>query len=269
MIQAPLELLATRHTPAPAPGLQLAVEGGRAFGLLTADEPAVGRDAHEAWARSITVHAYAVEGEPRVASRSLVGARRLLADPLPDRTDASRPIALPFTVDLEAWLGAGTWSVWATAREHASARRRVDLAAASPLDLPDPSPAEALLLARARLRAGRADESGALFAVALRDARLAADPDLGASFDAACAAARAGDATLAVRLLCDGLARDQHALAAALRAHVMGGLDGLADPLVHELADQEVARLRWLRDEEPDLASLRGTAGFAALFAPA
>lgn len=266
MIPDPVELLPTRLTPPPAPGLQLALACGWAFGLLRVDEPGADPRTHEAWARSINVHAYA-DGEPAIRSRPLLGGRRLLADPLPERTTGG-PLTVPFVVDLQAWLGDGAWFVWATAREHASAPRRVELPAA-PLELDDPTPGEALLLARARLRAGRVLEADALFAAALRDERLAADPDAGASLDAACAAARRGSEGLALSLLRDGVRSGQRALAAALQGHVLGGLDGVADPRFGELVAQEVARLAGLRDQDPDLASLRGSPAFRAVFQPA
>ena len=67
MVPAPLYLVATRLTPAPGPGLQLATAGGWLFGRLVVDEPEASSAVHEAWARSIMLHAYADE-EPAVAS---------------------------------------------------------------------------------------------------------------------------------------------------------------------------------------------------------
>lgn len=274
MLRDPIELVRTRLTPSPAPGLQLATSGSWAFGLLSVEEPEASHRAHEAWARSIMLHAYADQA-PGVRSRGLVGPRRLLVDPLPGRA-AGGPLELPFAFDLHAWLGAGAWFVSATARDHAAAPRRVELTGPA-LDLgAAPTPAEALLLARTRLRADHVTEADALLGAALQDEDLKADASAGALFDAACAAARAGQVAegqarhaagaRALGLLRDGVQRAQRALAAALQAHLLASLDGAPDERFDALLAQEVERLRWLREDDPDLASLRGSLAFAGVF---
>lgn len=284
MLRAPLYLLATRATPPPSPGLHLAALDGWAFGRLVVDEPDASPAAHERWARAVVVHAYA-DGPPQVASRALVGPRALLADPLPGRP--AGPLALPFAVDLRAHLDlvGGAWFVRATAEEHTSGAARADLSLAGDAPLSalavDPTPAEALLLARIDLAAGRLEAAAARFAAALTDEGVAAALDAGALHDAACAAARlAAEApeaaarhaagARALTLLRDAGQRTQRALAARLQRHLLEALDGdgHGDGGLEPLVAQEVEHLRWVRDGDPDLAHLRATSAFAALFRP-
>jgi hypothetical protein len=171
---------------------------------------------------------------------------------------------------------------------------------------PERSPAEALVLGRAHLGAGQPQRADAHLTAALKDDALKADLEGGAIYDAACAAARvsalAQDSATrqaagarALSLLRDDVQRAQKALAAHLQAHVLGSLDrrpsarsagvesgrgeravprsGSIDPLSDErqrrlamLMEQEVVHLRWARDEDPDLASIRPSVAFAAIF---
>lgn len=274
MLRAPVFFSTTRFTPAAAPGLTLAApdpEAGWVFGTLTVDDDP---SQAAAWARALVLHAYADE-EPAVRARPVVSRRPLLVDP-----PASGALTLAFAVDAGELLGLeGGWFVTATARHHTSAPLHLRARGPRPEALGEPSsPAEAAILARTCLRAGQVQRADALFAAALADDAVKADPGAGVVYDAACAAARvAAQASeqarhaagaRALTLLRDDLQRRQRALAARTQQHVLAALDGPPGE-VDGLLGHEIEHLRWARDEDPDLAHLRPTSAFAALFRPA
>ncbi|MBX3470131.1 MAG: hypothetical protein KF878_24915 [Planctomycetes bacterium] len=274
MLRAPVHFSTTRFTPAAGPGLTLTTpepEAGWVFGALVIDDHP---SQAAAWARALVLHAYADE-EPAVRVSPVVVGRHLLIDP-----PASGALTLAFAADAGELLGLeGGWFLTATARHHTSAPLHLRARGPRPEALGEPSsPAEAAILARTCLRAGDVQRADALFGAALADDTVRVDPGAGVVYDAACAAARvaaqASDqarhaaGARALTLLRDDLQRRQRAVAARTQQHILAALDGPPDDL-DGLLGHEIEHLRWARDEDPDLAHLRATSAFAALFRPA
>ncbi|MGE0707539.1 MAG: protein kinase [Planctomycetota bacterium] len=140
------------------------------------------------------------------------------------------------------------------------------------------SPEEWLLLARARLEMRRFAEAAPAFARALESPELRSDLGSGNLYDAACAAARAaaaapaeGPARAALRTQALDWLRQDLALRRDVLAKVRAALAGGLAPVEREQAEAVQRRLtdhvRYAKDDDPDLASLRALPEFRQLFA--